>query len=92
MIRTLLQCENMMKTTFAITCVAVGTLLGNAVAMAAEHLTSLQRIHVETDTDGVVWLSGSASTREAADKAASLAHDPDGVRRVHSHIKVARNE
>jgi hyperosmotically inducible protein len=104
-----------MKTKFAMTCVAVGTLLGAAVAMAAdkpdsthpvtyvkdsaittdikaklaaEHLTSLERIHVDTDTGGMVWLSGSASTREAADKAASIARNTDGVTKVHSDIKV----
>jgi hyperosmotically inducible protein len=60
--------------------------------LAAEHLTSLERIHVDTDTDGVVWLSGSASTREAADKAASIARDTAGVTRVHSDIKVIRNQ
>ena len=29
--------------------------------LAAEHLTSLGRIHVDTDKDGVVWLSGTAT-------------------------------
>ena len=33
--------------------------------LAAEHLTSLGRIHVDTDLDGVVWLSGTARTQEA---------------------------
>jgi hyperosmotically inducible protein len=32
--------------------------------IAAEHITSLGRIHVDTDKDGVVWLSG---TRKIAD-------------------------
>jgi hyperosmotically inducible protein len=104
-----------MKTKFAITCVAVGALLGPAAAMAAEgsdtehavayvkdsaitadiktklaaeHLTSLERIHVETDTDGVVWLSGSVGTREAADKAVAIARATDGVERVHNDIEV----
>ena len=27
--------------------------------LAAEHITSLGRIHVDTDTDGVVWLTGT---------------------------------
>lgn len=59
--------------------------------LAAEHLTSLERIHVDTDTDGVVWLSGNASTREAADKAVSIARDTGGVTRVHSDITVKSN-
>jgi hyperosmotically inducible protein len=108
-----------MNTKFAITCVAVGALLGTAAAMAAEesdathavayvkdsaitteiktklaaeHLSSLEHIHVGTDADGVVWLSGSASTREAADRAVSIARDTSGVTRVHSNIKVRSND
>jgi hyperosmotically inducible protein len=56
--------------------------------LAAEHITSLERIHVDTDKDGVVWLSGTARTQKAADKAVSIARDTDGVRDVHSNIKV----
>ena len=56
--------------------------------LAAEHITSLGRIHVDTDADGVVWLSGSAGSQEAADRAVSIARDTDGVRGVKSHIKV----
>jgi hyperosmotically inducible protein len=56
--------------------------------LAAEHITSLERIHVDTDKDGVVWLSGTASTRKAADKAASIARDTEHVKDVHSDITV----
>jgi len=56
--------------------------------LAAEHLTSLGRIHVDTDKDGVVWLSGSARTQEAADKAVSIARETEHVREVHSDIKI----
>ena len=56
--------------------------------LAAEHITSLERIHVDTDKDGVVWLSGTASTQAAADKAISIARDTDRVTTVHSNIKV----
>ncbi len=59
--------------------------------LAAEHLTSLARIHVDTDKDGVVWLTGSAVTQEAADKAASIARDTENVKRVHSDIKVEKD-
>jgi len=104
-----------MKTSVAVTCVAVASLLGSAAViaaeesgsshavayvkdsaitvdikakLAAEHLTSLEDIHVDTDTDGVVWLSGTARSREAADKAESIARASSGVTRVHSDIKV----
>lgn len=60
--------------------------------LAAEHLTSLARIHVDTDTDGVVWLSGSARSQKAADKAVAIAHRTDGVRTVHSDITVTHDD
>jgi hyperosmotically inducible protein len=59
--------------------------------LAAEHLTSLARIHVDTDKDGVVWLTGSAVTQEVADKAASLARETEHVKTVHSDIKVEKD-
>jgi len=106
-----------MKTGLVITCLACGTLLGSAVALAAEdstsdtshavayvkdsaittdiktklaaeHITSLERIHVGTDKDGVVWLSGTARTQAAIDKAVSIARDTDRVTDVHSDIRV----
>jgi hyperosmotically inducible protein len=60
--------------------------------LAAEHLTSLGRIHVDTDKDGVVWLTGSARSQQAADKAASIARDTDHVRAVHSDIKIRQDD
>jgi hyperosmotically inducible periplasmic protein len=60
--------------------------------LAAEHITSLGRIHVDTDTDGVVWLSGSATTQEAADKAEAIARDTEGVKAVHSRIKIKQDD
>jgi len=60
--------------------------------LGAEHLTSLGRIHVDTDRDGVVWLTGSARTQEAADKAASLARETDGVKAVHSDITIKQDD
>ena len=56
--------------------------------LAAEHIASLERIHVDTDKDGVVWLSGTASTRRAADKAVSIARATEHVKDVHSDITV----
>ena len=60
--------------------------------LAAEHMTSLGRIHVDTDKDGVVWLTGSARTQEAADKAASIARDTEHVKAVHNDIKVKKDD
>jgi hyperosmotically inducible protein len=55
---------------------------------ASQHLTSLERIHVETDKDGIVWLSGTARTRKAADRAVSIARATEHVTDVHSDITV----
>jgi len=60
--------------------------------LAAEHITSLGRIHVDTDKDGVVWLTGSARTQEAIDKAVSIARETEGVKNVHSHIKIKKDD
>jgi hyperosmotically inducible protein len=60
--------------------------------LAAEHLTSLGRIHVDTDKNGVVWLTGSARSQEAADKAVSIARDTEHVRAVHSDIKIRQDD
>ena len=56
--------------------------------LAADHITSLGKIHVDTDADGVVWLSGSAHSQAVADRAGDIARDTDGVRGVKNHIKV----
>lgn len=110
-----------MKAKFAITCMALGSLLGAGVALAdenatsmgshatayvkdsaittkiktklaAEHLTSLAHIRVDTDTNGVVWLSGTAGTRAAIREAIAIARHTDGVKTVHDHIKVDSDE
>jgi len=60
--------------------------------LAAEHITSLGRIHVDTDKDGVVWLGGSARTQEAIDKAVSIARETKGVKDVHTHIKIKKDD
>ena len=60
--------------------------------LAAEHLTSLGRIHVDTDENGVVWLSGSAHNQEAIDRAVSIARDTEGVKDVRSTIKIRQDD
>jgi hyperosmotically inducible protein len=56
--------------------------------LAADHITSLGRIRVDTDTDGVVWLSGSAHTQDAVERALDIARHTEGVRNVHSSLVV----
>jgi len=60
--------------------------------LAAEHLTSLGRIHVDTDKNGVVWLRGHARTQEAIDKAGSIAHETEGVKEVHNRLKLKKDD
>ena len=56
--------------------------------LAADHITSLGRIRVDTDADGVVYLSGSAHSKEAIERALEIARDTEGVRGVHSALIV----
>ena len=60
--------------------------------LAAEHITSLGNIHVDTDADGVVWLHGTAHTQEAADRAVAIAGETEGVKAVKSRIKVKKDD
>src|SRR5580700_2950347 len=56
--------------------------------LAADHLTSLGRIHVDTDKNGIVWLTGTARSHVAILKAVSLASDTEHVKSVHNDLTV----
>jgi hyperosmotically inducible protein len=56
--------------------------------LAAKHLSTLTRIKVDTDENGVVWLSGRAPTQDASDLAAMIAKNTEGVTSVHNNIAV----
>ena len=60
--------------------------------LAADHITSIGHIHVDTDADGVVWLSGTARSQDAVEHAVDIARDTDGVRGVKNHLKVKADE
>jgi hyperosmotically inducible periplasmic protein len=60
--------------------------------LATQHLNSLANISVDTDKDGVVWLSGTAKTQEAIDLAVKTTKATDGVRSVHSTVTVQKAE
>jgi hyperosmotically inducible protein len=60
--------------------------------LAADHLTSMGRIHVETDQNGVVWLTGTARSQEAIEKAGSLARDTEHVKSVHNDLTVKMDD
>jgi osmotically-inducible protein OsmY len=56
--------------------------------LAAKHMSTLTNIKIETDNQGVVWLSGRAPTKDASDLAEMIAKDTDGVTSVHNKIVV----
>jgi hyperosmotically inducible protein len=56
--------------------------------LAAKHLSTLTNIQVDTDDQGVVWLSGKAPTNDARDLAGMIAKDTDGVTAVRNKIVV----
>lgn len=60
--------------------------------LASDHLTSLGRIHVDTDENGVVWLTGSARSQQAIDKAVSIARNTAHVKSVHSDIVIKQDD
>jgi hyperosmotically inducible protein len=60
--------------------------------LASEHVQSRGRIHVDTDANGVVWLRGTAKTQDAADLAVAMAQATEGVKDVHSHIAISKDD
>ena len=60
--------------------------------LAADHLTSLGRIHVDTDAKGIVWLSGTARTQTDIDTAVSVAKQTEGVVEVKNALTVRADD
>lgn len=60
--------------------------------LANEKLGSLAHIHVDTDAQGAVYLSGNARTTSAADKAVEIARGTEGVTSVKSSITVKKDD
>ena len=56
--------------------------------LAAEKISYAKDIKVDTDTNGVVRLSGTVATKEEADKVSTIARDTEGVKSVNNDIKV----
>jgi hyperosmotically inducible protein len=56
--------------------------------LAEKHMSTLTKISVDTDKDGVVWLSGTAPTKDAKDLAEMITKATDGVTSVHNNIMV----
>ncbi len=54
--------------------------------LAAEHPASAKHIKVDTDENGVVWLSGTTDTQVEADKAVEIARNTEGVKSVNAKL------
>jgi hyperosmotically inducible periplasmic protein len=59
--------------------------------LAAEHLASARHIKVDTDLNGVVWMTGTANSQGEVDKAVAIARDTEGVKSVNSRVKVQKD-
>lgn len=60
--------------------------------LAAEKLTSLIHIGVDTDQKGAVTLTGTLKTQAASDKAVSITRAVKGVTSVENKIKVVADK
>jgi hyperosmotically inducible protein len=60
--------------------------------LAAKHINSLGNISVDTDNNGIVWLSGTAHTQDAIDQAVSITRETEGVKSVHSTLTVKKDD
>jgi hyperosmotically inducible periplasmic protein len=56
--------------------------------LAEKHMSTLTKVSVDTDKNGVVWLSGTAPTKDAKNLAGLIAKDTEGVSAVHNDIEV----
>jgi hyperosmotically inducible protein len=56
--------------------------------LAAKYHSSLATIQVTSNDDGIVWLSGTATTADACSQAAQIAFNTDGVTAVHNNMVV----
>ena len=48
----------------------------------------MKHIQVDTDKDGVVWLTGTANTQEEINQTITTARNTTGVRSVWTDIKI----
>lgn len=60
--------------------------------LAEEHMSSLGRIHVDTDANGKVYLSGAARSQADVDKAVSVAKSTEHVVEVQNDLTVRADD
>lgn len=59
--------------------------------LAADHPGSMKHIEVDTDKDGVVWLTGTANSQAEIDAAISTARSTEHVKSVWSDLKIEKD-
>jgi hyperosmotically inducible protein len=59
--------------------------------LAAKHMSTLTHVKVDTDANGVVFLSGTVPTKDARDLAGMIAKETDGVNSVNNDLVIAAN-
>lgn len=60
--------------------------------LAADHPGSMKHIQVDTDKDGVVWMSGTANNQEEIDQALATARNTKGVKSVWTDITIKNDK
>ena len=60
--------------------------------LASEHVDSLAKIHVDTDANGMVYLSGTAKSQADIDKAVSIAQSTEDVTSVKNDLTVRADD
>ncbi len=56
--------------------------------LAADHPGSMKHIQVDTDKDGVVWLTGTANNQAEIDAAIETARNTEHVKSVWSDLRI----
>jgi hyperosmotically inducible protein len=59
--------------------------------LTAEHPGSLKHVSVDTDMNGVVWMTGTANTQGEVDQAVAIARGTEGVKSVNSKLTVQKD-
>jgi len=59
--------------------------------LAADHPGTMKHISVDTDRDGVVWMTGTANSQDEVNQAVAIAKNTEGVKMVKSDLKVQKD-
>jgi len=59
--------------------------------LAAEHPGSMKHVKVDTDMNGIVWMTGTANTQGEVDQAVAIARGTEGVKSVNSKLTIQKD-